>query len=60
MITTITIKRIVVVEDTIIEDIAILYNVVENLVKIEIIEGVIGTSMTFIDIGINHFIKVIL
>lgn len=52
MITIIIIKRIVaVVGDTIIEDIAILYNVAENLVKIEIIVVVIETLMTFIDIG---------
>lgn len=51
MITIIIIKRIVaVVGDTIIEDIAILYNVAENLVKIEIIVVVIETLMTFIDI----------
>lgn len=56
MITIIIIKRIVaVIEDTIIEDIAILYSVVENLVKIEIIVVVIETLMTFIDIGINKF-----
>lgn len=52
MITIIIIKRIVaVVGDTIIEDIAILYSVAENLVKIEIIVVVIETLMTFIDIG---------
>lgn len=56
MITIIIIKRIVaVIEDTIIEDIAILYSVAENLVKIEIIVVVIETLMTFIDIGINKF-----
>lgn len=56
MITIIIIKRIVaVIEDTIIEDIAILYSVAENLVKIEIIVVVIETLMIFIDIGINKF-----
>lgn len=44
-------KTITVVGDMTTKDTVILYNVVENLAKIEVIVVVIETLMTFIDIG---------
>lgn len=44
-------KTITVAGDMTTKDTVILYNVVENLAKIEVIVVVIETMMTFIDIG---------
>lgn len=54
MIIIIIIKRTVTIGGLITEDIAILYNVAENLAKIEIIVVVTGILTTFIDIGTNY------
>lgn len=51
MITITIIKKTTVVGDMNTKDTVILYNVVENLAKIEVIVVVIETLMTFIDIG---------
>ncbi|OAD58928.1 Telomerase-binding protein EST1A [Eufriesea mexicana] len=53
MIIIIIIKKTVTIGGMITEDIAILYNVAENLAKIEIIAVVIGILTTFIDIDEN-------